>query len=166
MGSQIPASPIDINHYQHLQDIPLADPTFHTPGSIDVLIGTDIWGMFLLGETFTGGSKDPCALSTRLGWGICGPAFPRCTSLPTLRALPKFAAEEERLDEILQRFWELEEDGRPPAVDDLSEEIFCKTVSRKSNGRYVVQIPFSPNASALGNSYVKAFNQFLNLEAA
>ncbi|XP_036320348.1 uncharacterized protein LOC118734762 [Rhagoletis pomonella] len=111
--SEIPASPIDINHYQHLQDIPLADPTFHTPGSIDVLIGADIW---------------------------------------------------ERLDEILQRFWELEEVGRPPAVDDLSEDIFCKTVSRNSDGRYVVQIPFSPNASALDNSYVKAFNQFLNLE--
>lgn len=37
-------------------------------------------------------------------------------------------------------------------------------VSRKTDGRYIVKIPFSPNASALGNPYVKAFNQFLNLE--
>ncbi|XP_036320429.1 uncharacterized protein LOC118734938 [Rhagoletis pomonella] len=162
--STIPASPIDTSGYKHLHNIPLADPTFHTPGSIDVRIGADIMGMLLLGETITGGPKQPCALHTRLGWVICGPTSPRCASLPALGTPTECVTEEERLDEILQRFWELEEVPRPKTTDDICEEIFHRTVSRKSNGRYIVQIPFSPDAPALGDSYGKALGHFFNLE--
>ncbi|XP_036320431.1 uncharacterized protein LOC118734940 [Rhagoletis pomonella] len=150
--STIPASPIDTSGYKHLHNIPLADPTFHTPGSIDVLIGADITGMLPLGETITGGTKQPCALHTRLGWVICGPTSPRCASLPALGTPTECAT------------WELEEVPRPKTTDDICEEIFQRTVSRKSNGRYIVQIPFSPDAPALGDSYGKALGHFFNLE--
>ncbi|XP_036320642.1 uncharacterized protein LOC118735124 [Rhagoletis pomonella] len=142
--SNIPAVPVDASINKHLEDLPLADSTFHIPRPIEV-------------------PGQPSALQTRLGWVVLGPTSPKNVALPALRNCTE-NANEDRLDYLLERFWLQEEVSPTPPKDDDCEAIFRRTVSRDSEGRYVVQIPFHPEAPALGDSYRNALRQFLRLE--
>lgn len=53
--STIPAAHIDMSAYHYLKNIPLADPSFRFNEGIDMLIGADILGTLLLGDTISGG---------------------------------------------------------------------------------------------------------------
>ena len=63
--SPTPAVKIDINQWPYLRDIDLADNRFSTPGTIDVLIGADVWGRLIKGEVIGGGPDEPFAQCTR-----------------------------------------------------------------------------------------------------
>lgn len=44
---KIPAESIAVASWQHLQDIPFADPSSAVPGSIDIILGADVYGALL-----------------------------------------------------------------------------------------------------------------------
>ncbi|XP_036344883.1 uncharacterized protein LOC118754131 [Rhagoletis pomonella] len=161
--SNIPAVPVDASIHKHLEDLPLADSTIHIPGPIEVLVGADVWGMLLCNGVVTNRPGQPSALQTRLGWVVLGPTSPKNVALPALRNCTE-NANEDRLDYLLERFWLQEEVSPTPPKDDDCEAIFRRTVSRDSEGRYVVQIPFHPEAPALGDPYRNALRQFLRVE--
>ena len=56
-----------------LKDLYLADPTFHLPGRIDLLLGGDILPQILLPNAKTGPRNTPTAWKTIFGWVILGP---------------------------------------------------------------------------------------------
>lgn len=39
----LPTTKLNVDHWTHLKDISLADPLFHTPGKIELLIGAEIF---------------------------------------------------------------------------------------------------------------------------
>ena len=57
----------------HIQNLPLADPAFHLPGRIDLLLGGDVVSQIKLPEIKCGALNMPVAFSTTLGWAIMGP---------------------------------------------------------------------------------------------
>lgn len=166
--SPTPASNIAASCWTHLRSLALADPEFGSTGYIDALIGADIWGAILGHGIVRGSAGEPFAQYTRLGWVVFGPAEVDSPATPSIRSLQVHIVEgEQRLDEILQQFWRLEESSvgdEAPPLNDQCEEIFLATHSRNLDGRYVVQIPFRPDASALGNSHPLALRQFHQLE--
>ncbi|XP_060873756.1 uncharacterized protein LOC132947470 [Metopolophium dirhodum] len=160
--------------YQHLV---LADPEFDHPGTVDMLIGGDLYPMILQPKAdiiHTPGL--PSAMHTNLGWIIVG-SLRDPTSLPlmslTISAVPV-------LNETLQRFWTVEEPTAPvhsTTEDERCEEWFCKTVSRDTSGRFCVALPFRSTievqgnqnqdlstASGLGSSRAMAQNRLFNIE--
>lgn len=71
------------------------------------------------------------------------------------------------LDNLLQRFWELEEvEGKRflSPVETECENIFSSTVSRDDSGRYTVALPFSKDPATLGNSRTAAYCRLVALE--
>lgn len=80
------------------------------------------------------------------------------------RANLAMCSEKDYLEQMLKRFWALEESELAPEQENISEEIFKSTVFRDDCGRYGVQIPFKPDAPALGDSYEQAEAQFHRLE--
>lgn len=78
--------------------------------------------------------------------------------------------EKVQLDElasIIEKFWQVED---IPVIKTLApkekrcEEIFAKTHSRNSNGRYIVQLPFNEKLKLLGKSKSIAQKQFYAME--
>ncbi|XP_043064322.1 uncharacterized protein LOC122320260 [Drosophila ficusphila] len=75
---------------------------------------------------------------------------------------------EDRIDDLLQRFWELEscplESSKFTKEETECEDHFHNTFVRLPTGEYEVQLPKTGKIDGLGESYQQAFRRFLNLE--
>lgn len=72
-----------------------------------------------------------------------------------------------RTDNIIVKFWELEELSKTKILSEsekICEDYFTKTVKRDESGRFVVKIPFKPNLKMLGSSQEIAKRRFELLE--
>ncbi|KAF2886697.1 hypothetical protein ILUMI_19475, partial [Ignelater luminosus] len=121
--------------------IPIQDPTFGTPGKIDVLLGVDIFPEILQNRKITGKDNQPTAINTVFGWVLMGPVSLKTPSITSL-----FIASSSSLETSLKQFWELEE--VPPhsvgSSEDLAcEELYKASCQRNDSGRYVVALPFN-----------------------
>ena len=54
--------------WKNLADLELADPDFETPGSIDILLGADIFSRTVLHGRRSSPSGTPSAFKTTFGW--------------------------------------------------------------------------------------------------
>ncbi|XP_050054713.1 uncharacterized protein LOC126549478 [Aphis gossypii] len=173
--------PISIRErYGHL---PLADPDFDVPGSVDMLIGGDLYPFILQSRSDIVHSPGlPSALNTQFGWVIVG-AIEGSREYSTASSLVVHAASDnQNIGELLQRFWEVEEldiKHSPSTEDEACERHFQETVSRDCNGRFHVALPFKSIISSsmdkentkhdahslgLGSSRALALNRLYNLE--
>ncbi|UYV68325.1 hypothetical protein LAZ67_5003884 [Cordylochernes scorpioides] len=126
--------------------LPLADPQFETSGRVDVILGADVYGSLLLPEVKYDEKTQLCAQKTRLGWIVSG-KLPGEGEVGPHRVYNIRVNYEENLDNVLRRFWEVEEVPLRPAksdADEFCEELYKTKVQRTASGRYIVPLPFDP----------------------
>ncbi|XP_031630836.1 uncharacterized protein LOC116345538, partial [Contarinia nasturtii] len=157
----------DIKEFQHIVK---ADPKFNRAGFADILLGIDTWSEILMGQVLWS-SIGLCAQLTTFGYAIFG----------TIEATPKLSAsvsyvgravmcseETHRLDKLLQRFWECEEElivGKVLSNEEQQAiEYYRKTTIRAEDGRFIVRIPFRKSDTELGQSRGIALQRFYQLE--
>ena len=164
----LPLAPVPYQfNWKHISDLPLADPGFGQPGRIDILLGVDVFVDALHHGRRSGPPESPTALETEFGWVLCGGAGPSLDSPVNVcvTCLHSFVTSG---DDILRRFWEIEE--APPNQLALSMEErtvvrhFEAKHSRSSEGRFVVPLPRNPSAKSVGESRSQAVRRFLSLE--
>ncbi|KAF2892043.1 hypothetical protein ILUMI_14130 [Ignelater luminosus] len=63
----MPTNNIDTSKWKYIANMTLADPTFGTPGKIDVLLGADIFPEILQNGKITGKDNQPTAINTVFG---------------------------------------------------------------------------------------------------
>ena len=109
-------------------------------------------------------TSSPSAFETSLGWVLTcssgGDSVPNhALSCPTLNISN---------DDILQRFWELEECLTHSRILTAEESFvikhFNENYSHTDDGRFIVPLPLKPNAGVLGVSGSTAVRQFLALK--
>ncbi|KAI5631717.1 hypothetical protein NE865_15571 [Phthorimaea operculella] len=131
----------------------LADPDFDTPGTVDVLLGSDVLGRLWCGRKKVLQETGLVAVDTTGGYVVFGPVW-RPQDLPEGDPVLYGSV----LSEVLQRFWESEEpptaDRRKPE-DDECELFYQYNTARCPSGRFVTRLPFLPNRPALG--WIKRF---------
>lgn len=168
LTGRLPSTSVDIPSSFSLGTLPLADPKFATSDKVDILIGGDVYPQIVLGGVRQNILGSLLAQETIFGWILTGPisslnrvAFTTFVSLCT----------SVEVDKLLEKFWRLEE---PPKVSEFSpedeycEEVYKKTTKRRSDGRYIVSLPFKSqflNGRGLGQSKTKACRQFFRNEA-
>ena len=156
----------------HLSDLQLADPNFHSPGRIDILLGADVYLQLMLQTpVVTGGKNDPGALKTIFGWAIMGPVK---ASNDTVQSIPTHVSqiqctEEEHLDDQMCKFWEVEEPDHPPEKFSSTEELVqahydATTTYCQETCRYTVTLPRKTNIPALGDSRAQAMSRYVHNE--
>lgn len=125
------------------QDLRLADPQYHTPNKIDVLLGADIYGQVIQEGIRKGPDGYPLAQATSLGWILSG----TCKGVPasSAKVVAMHVCVED--NEMLKKFWEMEAEPKSSKKMMSEEETRCenfyeKTTRRDSEGRYVVRLPF------------------------
>ncbi|KAI5642437.1 bromodomain-containing protein [Phthorimaea operculella] len=125
----------------------LADPDFDTPGTVDVLLGSDVLGRLWCGRKKVLQEAGLVAVDTTGGYVVFGPVW-RPQDLPEGDTVLYGSV----LSEVLQRFWESEEpptaDRRKPE-DDECELFYQYNTARCPSGRFVTRLPFLPNRPAL-----------------
>lgn len=150
--------------WSHIDGLKLADPNYHAPAAIDILLGGDVTASLMRDGIKHGPRMTPVAQNTIFGWVLSG----RISSLiPGNISVNHADSDGCSTDSILQRFWELEE--LPPVKLLLNEEKMCQqhfsdNLTRQDNGRYVVKLPFKSNAPSLGSSRGQAVTRLKSLE--
>ncbi|XP_015121341.1 uncharacterized protein LOC107044106 [Diachasma alloeum] len=150
----------------HLLGIPgnikLADPEFHKPAAVDLIIGSGTSLAALSGGQIKLSSTQDSDLilqKTVFGWIIGG-------NVPGSNAHVARCNHLCLLDEV-KRFWEIE-DGlqshEPSEQENLCEEHFLNHVTRNEEGRYVVALPFNNKMHQLGSSRRQAEQRLYGLE--
>ncbi|XP_043276074.1 uncharacterized protein [Venturia canescens] len=141
----------------HLQGLPLADPEFLLPGSIDLILGADIYGQLIREQIKRGPHGTPIAQNTVFGWIVLGPM----DSSQQSAGLVHHAAVDhgyQELQDLLTQFWVQEEvsgSGESHLTPDEQEceTHFLTTHKRDSDGRYVVRLPVQSASGTLGGSF-------------
>lgn len=161
--SSLPLTSIDTDLIRIPDNVQLADPTYHTPSEIDLLIGADLFWE-LLSDNRIHLENGPYLQNSKLGWLLSGPLYTR-KLCDNDYVHCNFS---QSIDEQLKRFWEIENVPQSCNVlthdERLCEELFTQTTKRESGGRFSVRIPLKESPESLGDSYNLAKNRFLSLE--
>ena len=154
-----------IRDLPHIRDLVLADPTFHKPGRIDLLLGCDVLPKVLLPEAKPGPDDTPTAWSTIFGWTILGQFRPQGHSQPTIASSTNHTAVVETADSLLQCFWEIEETTPlsitfTPEEEEVQHHFDINHVFLPTAGRYQVTLPRKQGLPPLGESRQQALQRY------
>ena len=153
-----------ISDLPHISQLNLADPSFHTPGKIDLLLGADVYHK-LLGtkSAIIGASTGPAAVDTIFGWAMTGPVP---TQTDHIQAAPtiheSLTPADLHLDNQMARFWDAEQVDTGPVphtpVEDQVQLHYSNTTSYCSDSRrYTVTLPRNSDVPALGESAMSRY---------
>lgn len=168
--SLMPLEKIPIINWPELKEITLADPEYHTPNKIDILLGADIYSQVLREGLIQGPPGYPVVQNTKFGWILSGQVS---TANNIIRCHHVISSFESQADDnaLLKQFWEIETVIPNPKVilseeEQRCEDLFKTTTYRDENGRYVVKIPFRNNnpQCQYGNSKELSLKRFKYLE--
>ncbi|XP_058816930.1 uncharacterized protein LOC131680228 [Topomyia yanbarensis] len=160
----LPTAPIDISEW-NLPKLSLADPRFHIPSDIDMVVGGETYHELHPGSKRSLGEGLPLLIETVFGWTVSGkiaidhPTVPRVCHLTTV---------DRSSEQALQKFQELEA-VEPFSVYSVEEkqckELYATTTTRGSFGRYLVHLPLTRDPLVnLGESRAIAERHCLSLE--
>lgn len=163
----LPPARCSARSWPHISHLQLADPSFHLPGTIDLLIGADAYPDIIQDGLIRGPSGSPLAQSTVFGWILSGSVQSSnkiFTSLHTHLYTLHTCID---IDIRLQTFWEIENIPANKLMlteeENLCEEHYIANHSRSSDGRYIVRLPIRENID-LGESRITAHKRFIQLE--
>ncbi|XP_063636148.1 uncharacterized protein LOC134806757 [Cydia splendana] len=191
LTSQLPSRKIkyDPQAWSHIQGLTLADPKFHQPGRVDMLLGVKVYAQILEGKVKKGPPGTPCAQETSLGWIIFGDVEGTAGTLQDTIVVMHHQVD---VDDMLKAFWEIDTTDTKKSLtkeEERCEMIYKETHTRNEEGRYIVTLPFkkeeplSPKGHTrdiamlrlkqqerrferdpdLKNEYVKAIEEYMNL---
>ncbi|XP_024879536.1 uncharacterized protein LOC112459589 [Temnothorax curvispinosus] len=138
--SPLPSDKVEVQSWKHLKGLPLADPEYYVPGSVDILLGDSFVSILRDGRR-KGEKGEPDAFNSVFGWVLTGAVSPSVQATPLL----SFATTLESIETSVGRFWQLEEvpeDASCSDEDRRCKEIFAQTTYRDSSGRFVVSYSF------------------------
>ena len=100
----LPSNSINLNEINFVQKSHLADPDFNKVGKIDMLLGADVFFNILQDGKITSPNSTIMAQNTIFGYVVSGKTNPANYSVNNV-TVNRLA----QLDQLLRRFWEIEE---------------------------------------------------------
>lgn len=163
LTTKIPARTITTQQWTHLKGLKLADPSYFTPGSVDLLIGVKEIAQILENQYIKGPPGTPCAQKTSLGWILFG----EISSKPTEDTYVVMHHNIE-VDDMLKALWEIDTSNKRDLTKEEKqcEQIYETTYKRTDEGRYILKLPFKTEdpKSPEGNTKEIAKHRLIQLE--
>ena len=170
--SLLPVRETVYQDWAQVNDIQLADPRYHQPDKVDMLLGAEVYSQVLkngLKKASVNSMGSTVAQCTSLGWILSGTVASAAQNTSNIAVMHAQLGD----DEILKKFWELEKEPNQNKKHILTkeesscEEIFKNTTVRDNDGRYVVNLPFRSEdpSCKYGDSRKIAVNRLYALEA-
>ncbi|XP_043474408.1 uncharacterized protein LOC122506353 [Leptopilina heterotoma] len=145
-------------------NIQLADPLFHIPRPVDLLLGSGpSLSLFCIGQIDLSPQSGNQLLlqKTRLGWVVGGSVSNSSTCPGEIKCHLL------DLQTCITKFWALEEERNIVHLSDEQkkcENHFREHVKRDASGKFTVALPFRDNFKQLGNSRNIALKRLYSLE--
>lgn len=139
-----------------------ADPNWFVPGTVDLLLGSDVLGLILSGGVRILQQKGLVAVPTIFGFSFFGPVLQVISSVEDQTIEVGIS-----LTDAVQRFWEVEEPPQAVRVDPLDQEcelLYENNIGRRVDGRFVTRLPFLASRPPLGQSRSLAERRLLSME--
>ena len=163
ISSRMPSVALDRKLFRIPDNISLADPEFHRPADVDILISAEFYYDLLGAGKIRPPGQSAVLQQTDLGWIVAGRyTQPRVSPIGPMQAscnLIKF--------QDLPILWELEPEN-PSKVRSREEKAceshYVENTIRDDTNRYVVKLPFNDKKESLGDSRNTAFQRFYALE--
>ncbi|XP_066585528.1 uncharacterized protein [Prorops nasuta] len=156
-----------------LRDLTWADPNFHMPGVIDVILGVDAYTTIIRQGLKHIDGHCLIAQNTVFGWTFSGQIQKTASSklevVPRVPRISMHNSTREDLSDILKQFWSIEEvpahQHQLSLDDELCENLFKTTHNRNNLGRFVVRLPLrtEPNCN-VDSTRRLALNSFTALQ--
>ncbi|XP_061717581.1 uncharacterized protein LOC133525310 [Cydia pomonella] len=146
----LPATKLNVPKWAEIEDLPLADPAYTTPGKVEILLGAEVYAEILLEglikKRSEGSNGTMIAQNTMLGWIVSGRAVKGSETEVSARFTSMHVHIQE--DDLLKRFWEMENEPNMIKKDmtkseQQCEDYFNSTTVRDDEGRIVVRLPFA-----------------------
>ncbi|XP_037930615.1 uncharacterized protein LOC119665466 [Teleopsis dalmanni] len=157
---------LDTSGWSIPQNIKLADPDFANPNQIDLLIGAEFYHSLLSIGQIKIGEGLPTLQNTIFGWICSGKVSNGNQKLLTCGMCSE--TDDEVLDNILTKFWQLEEinqtDDKFTHAEKKCKESFAQITHHNHEGRFVVKLPFKEDTTVLGESMQMSMNRFFSHE--
>lgn len=165
---RLPSSFIDTKNWNVPPSITLADPNFHQPGSIDILLSANIFFEVLQPHKIDLGENKPFLVDSLFGWVVGGSfATSKSVNLSLKKPIGLTVVTLKTLSNLLESFWKIEQFGSNVRLrseeDEFVERHFSETHSF-TNGKFVVRLPFKENPKVLGNSKKRAEASWFSME--
>ncbi|KAL7723919.1 hypothetical protein ACLKA6_015870 [Drosophila palustris] len=171
VSKKMPDRRVSVSNWPQLQHLCLADPNYFIPQGVDLLLGSDIYDELMLSDIHRGPSGTPIAQNTQLGYIVSGKVEQYAKSIGSHTIQVRRDDVSEELDNLLRKFWELEQLGEESAdlsnEDKWCEDFFVSTHKRLSTGKYVVRLPILTQLHpdmVIGSSYRSALKRLSHLE--
>ncbi|CAI6370378.1 unnamed protein product [Macrosiphum euphorbiae] len=163
IASDLPAcrKPKDGWHINEKLSIQLADPKFDQAGPVDVLIGAGVFFDIMTPERIPLEIGNVSLQGTKLGWVVTGEIVATCL-LGVGR--PQEEDWEATQREENQPFGRSSKANLQFSEEQEAVDHFMKTVTRNSDGRFVLRLPTKPRVNELGCSLNMATCRFMNVE--
>ncbi|KOB73672.1 Uncharacterized protein OBRU01_10665 [Operophtera brumata] len=141
LTTQLPSKAVTVNNWTHLEGLNLADPSYHTPGPIDLLLGVKEYALIVQQPLIKGPPGSPCAQKTNLGWILFGEINSMNLQEKTFLVLHH----QVDMDDIPKSLWEINTDYNRKVTKEeiLCKKIYKQTYTRTEEGRSVVKLPFN-----------------------
>lgn len=163
LTTNIPSHTINVSDWPHLEGLRLADPSYFKPGSIDVLLGVDVYAQIIQNQLIKGPPGSPCAHKTNLGWILFGKVEDKQSQQSVVVMHHQIIVED-----FLKTLWEVDQDLKRKYTTEESqcEKLYDESYTRTKEGRYVVSLPFKTNdpKSPNGNTRNIAMQRLLQQE--
>ncbi|XP_062704228.1 uncharacterized protein LOC134286610 [Aedes albopictus] len=162
VSGTIPTRKIEIKRWQIPANVALADPEFHTPKRIDLLIGNEFFFSLLKSGQMKLSDDLPLLQETVFGWVIAGPV-----DVPDQKVVFSHVVTKEDTSDLIEKFWAVEEvvGSFPSTTEEQQvEDHFVDTHRRDETGRFVVRLPFRETVAELGDNRALALKRFFLLE--
>lgn len=163
--------PSNVNKWQHIKSLTLADPQFFEANKIDMLLSAAVYAEILLDGIRKGQIGEPIAQQTKLCWIVFGTARTSKNFKTICNVISATQRDDPSIDlcSQLQKFWQVEEaesfkNFTPD--EQAAEDTFATSVTQNEAGNFVVDLPFEvdPNSDCLGESKVMATKRLLSTQ--
>ncbi|XP_047106253.1 uncharacterized protein LOC124775465 [Schistocerca piceifrons] len=160
--SDLPTSKIDTRSWSVSRNLPLADPEFNKPATVDLILGAEVFFDVVCKERLVKPSH-PSLVETRFGWILSGRMPSAACNMPRSTVTSCFVRGD-NLDAKLQRFWELMSTKTASRQDKICKAHFQRHSARDEEGRFLVRLPVKPDSKSLGESRQQASQRLAHLE--
>ena len=147
-----------------LQGLHLADPEFGRSERVDSLLGVTHCNHCTWDEVKSSPDTNLTAWKTIFCWAIGGSV----SRSSWVNVCLKASSTDARADELLQKFWAIEEVPGEKVQWTKEErqaaEQFQDTSSREEDGQYVVRLPRKPSPGEIGESRSRTLKHYLQNE--
>jgi hypothetical protein len=138
------------------KDIKLADEQFNEPGSIDLLLGADLFYEMSGPGRYTHPGNYPVIQETVLGWTLGGKT-PISVNPTNAQHAFILRDDDDSVEKNLNRFWEVEPVGHSTmTAEQACEDHFLTHTTQQPDERFVVRLPTKMDTTRLGTSRLSA----------